>query len=126
MNVIETDLFAFYGSLRRGMENHFHFANSIEYLSTYRLAGYELYSLGDYPYAVKTIDQNQSILIEIFSVTDNQTRNAIHKMEIEAGYFLDQIMVAGRLVSIYLYENKGNDPKVNGGDWVEFFGKERK
>lgn len=106
------------------MENHSHFASSLQYICTCRLAGYELYSLDDYPYAVRTDDPGESILVELFRIRDDQTRRAIHEMEIEAGYFLDQIRVADHLVSIYSYKIKGSDPKVNSGDWVEFFGKQ--
>jgi gamma-glutamylcyclotransferase (GGCT)/AIG2-like uncharacterized protein YtfP len=108
-----TNLFAFYGSLRRGMENY-------EPLSTW-FTGYQLYSLGPYPFAYRTGSPTDKILVEVFEVTNLETRNTIHQIEMEAGYFMDTIIIDEQLVNIYLYENKADYPFVFGGDWVKFF-----
>lgn len=119
----ETDLFAFYGSLRRGMSNYWAYKDKLEFVSTQRIVGYELYTLGDYPYAVYTEDPKAVLVTEIFSVKNQQTKQSIHEMEIDAGYTFDLIDVEGNRVGIYLFDKAGGDPKVDSGDWVQFYGK---
>ena len=63
-----------------------------------------------------------SIVVEIFEVENENVRKAIHQMEGEAGYVLVPIEVDGKRVGIYLFERAGNELRVNGGDWVKFFG----
>ncbi len=116
-----TNLFAFYGSLRRGMENYEPLKEHLHYQFHVWLAGYQLYSLGPYPFAIRTGSPTDKILVEVFEVTNVDTRNTIHQIEMEAGYFMDTIVIDGQLVNIYLYENKADYPFVFGGDWVKFF-----
>ncbi len=123
MDMEETELFAFYGSLRRGMDNYNSFKRSLEYISTKRIKGFDLYSLGSYPYAVRSNDHSASIVIELFCIHDVTARVAIHELEAGAGYVFECIEVDGMKVGIYLFERPGDDPKVKSGDWVTFYGK---
>lgn len=116
-----TNLFAFYGSLRRGMENYEPLKENLHYQFSTWLTGYQLYSLGSYPFAYRTGSPTDKILVEVFEVTNLETRNTIHQIEMEAGYFMDTIIIDEQLVNIYLYENKADYPFVFGGDWVKFF-----
>lgn len=116
-----TNHFAFYGSLRRGMENYEPLKENLRYKFSTWLTGYQLYSLGPYPFAYRTGSPTNKILVEVFEVTNLETRNTIHQIEMEAGYFMDTIIIDEQLVNIYLYENKADYPFVFGGDWVKFF-----
>lgn len=118
---MNTTVFAFYGSLRRGMENHLLHKNHLKYLFSAHLRGYQLYSLGDFPIAVKSPDMNNSIVVELFSIVDRTTREMIHKLEMDEGYFLESITVDGTEAGIYLHNSPENYPLVQSGDWVTFF-----
>lgn len=117
-----TDLFAFYGSLRRGMGNYKFYESDLKYIETRRITGYKLYALKDYPYAVRSSVESDSLVIEIFQIEDSRVVQAIHQMELEAGYVLELIEVDGAWVGIYLFEQAGDDSSVESGDWVEFYG----
>jgi len=116
-----TTVFAFYGSLRRSMENHILHHDHLEYLFSTRIRGYRLYSKGDFPIAVKSIAKSDSIVVEIFSIADRSTREMIHKLEMDEGYFLDTVTISDVDAGIYLFESSENNPLVQGGDWVTFF-----
>lgn len=118
---MNTTVFAFYGSLRRGMENHVLHKNHLKYLFSARLRGYKLYSRGEFPIAVRSNNTNDSIVVEIFSIADRTTREMIHKLEMDEGYFLETISIDGVEAGIYLVENPENYPLVKSGDWVTFF-----
>ncbi|MFM7429766.1 MAG: gamma-glutamylcyclotransferase [Flammeovirgaceae bacterium] len=117
----QSNLFAFYGSLRRGMENYEPLKENLHYQFSTWLTGYQLYSLGPYPFAIRTDSPTDKILVEVFEVNSLQTEQTIHQIEMEAGYFLDSVSIDGQAVKIYLYENKADYPFVFGGDWIKFF-----
>ncbi|HEY5692500.1 MAG TPA: gamma-glutamylcyclotransferase family protein [Cyclobacteriaceae bacterium] len=119
----ETELFAFYGSLRRGMDNYKDFKAALEFVGITRISGYDLYSLGTYPYALRSDDKTSTLVIEIFKVKSPVARLAIHEMEVEAGYIFELIDIEDKKVGIYLFERPGDDPRVENGDWVSFYGK---
>jgi gamma-glutamylcyclotransferase (GGCT)/AIG2-like uncharacterized protein YtfP len=114
-------LFAFYGSLRRGMENHALHENHLKYLFSARLAGYQLYSRGEFPVAVAAQSTTDSIVVEVFKIEDASTREMIHKLEMDEGYYLRAINIDRQQVGIYLVDDKKNYQYVEGGDWVTFF-----
>jgi len=114
-------LYAFYGSLRKGMDNHAHYAKDLHYARTVVLKGYAMYSLTDYPYAVKTDDPRDTIVAELYAIVDPQTEQNIHDMEIDAGYiFSEEEMTEGKF-GIYIFAAPGDhDKRVPGGDWVAY------
>ena len=118
----ETDLFAFYGSLRKGMSNYKTYQHYLEYVSTNRLTGYAMYALTEYPYAVHSAKLSDSMVIEIYRIKNEAVKEKIYHLELDAGYIFDQIEIEGKTVGIYLFREPGNDPKVISGDWVEFYG----
>ena len=118
---MNTSVFAFYGSLRRGMENHILHKNHLKYLFSARLRGYSLYSRGEFPIAVKTSGANDSIVVELFSIADRDTREMIHKLEMDEGYYLENITINGTEAGIYLFRSPENYQPVRSGDWVTFF-----
>jgi len=120
MNV--DSLYAFYGSLRRGMMYHEVYKNGMDYQFSARLHGFKLYALEEYPFAVKTGQPSDSIVVEVFKITDPKTEKSIYELELEVGYYYDEVTVNAIAAGIYLYESPGNYPEVKGGDWVKFFG----
>lgn len=79
-----------------------------------------MHTSGQYPFVVKTNDQN-SIVVEVYRITSEETERAIHQLEIDEGYYLDFTDIDGVPTGIYLYDSRGNYPEVTGGDWVTFF-----
>jgi gamma-glutamylcyclotransferase (GGCT)/AIG2-like uncharacterized protein YtfP len=119
-------IYAFYGSLRRGMALHKKFESDLQYKFSIWLPGYELYSLGPYPCAVQTQNMANKILVEVMLVTNPDVARQIFDIEINAGYFFQNIQIKNEPVGIYLYKQATNNSKVIGGDWVTFFGEQRK
>lgn len=113
--------YAFYGSLRKGMENHYAYENDLKYLFTTKLPGFKMYSLGEYPYVVRTEDPRDSIIVELFRITSKDTEQNIYKMEIDAGYIFSEVIIGSIKFGIYVFETAGSlDPEVVHGDWIEF------
>jgi gamma-glutamylcyclotransferase (GGCT)/AIG2-like uncharacterized protein YtfP len=118
----ESNLYAFYGSLRRGMRLYNQFAGSLHYQYSAWLNGYELYSLGNYPYAVKSDNPKSKILVEVFSISDEEAEKEIQEIEKGAGYFSDRVMFGKKSLNIFLYQEPvTNNMRVESGDWVSFF-----
>jgi len=120
MNI--NSLYAFYGSLRRGMMYHEVYKAGMEYKFSAQLDGFKLYALKEYPFAVKTNKKEDSIVIEVFKITNPQTEKSIHELELDVGYYYDEIKVKSITAGIYLFSDPGNYQEVKGGDWVKFFG----
>ena len=114
--------YAFYGSLRRGMSNYEIYSHSLKYIKTVRLPGFRLYSLPRYPFAVRSAFPQDSIVAELFQVTDPKVEHSIHALELSVGYYYDEEIIGGKSVGIYLYTSSGSHPLVEHGDWVRFFG----
>ncbi len=115
--------YAFYGSLRRGMINYLEFQSSLEFLYQEILAGYRMYALENFPYAVKTRDKSDLITVEVFRITNADIEKSIHELEMNEGYYYDEVVIRGENVGIYLFHTPGSDPLVKSGDWVNFFGR---
>ena len=102
------------------MENHLAYSDHLLYLFSARLKGYKLYSMGQYPCAIKTSGED-AITVEVFETGHQQTADDIHRLEVEEGYYSDEQMINGVMTRIYLYNHPGNYQEVPGGDWVTFF-----
>lgn len=114
-------LFAFYGTLRKGMENHYLLGSQTKYLKRVKLPGYKLFSLIEYPYAVKSRLMSDMIVAELFHVPDTSIQQYIHSMELEAGYYYYEIPLAGKKYGIYLFSEEGkDDEQIVSGDWAEY------
>jgi gamma-glutamylcyclotransferase (GGCT)/AIG2-like uncharacterized protein YtfP len=116
----ENNLFAFYGSLRRGMENYTHYRNDLRYMFSARIPGFQLYSRGAYPHAARSTTDH-SIVVEVFQIDNPTTRNSIDQLEVQEGYFIDHVLINDHRVKIYLVREPGNYQEVIRGDWVTFF-----
>ena len=86
------------------------------------LQGYDLFSLGPYPCAVRTTHSQSKILVEIMHITNPIVEEDIFHIEMDAGYYYTDIFVQGKPIGIFLYEEATNYPPVQHGDWVKFFG----
>lgn len=102
------------------MENHKAYMGELLYLFSARLKGYKLYSMGQYPCAVRT-GSDDAITVEVFETASEEAAAAIHQLELDEGYFCDEVLLNGMTVKIYLYRDSGNYKEVPGGDWVTFF-----
>lgn len=114
--------YAFYGSLRKEMPLYQQFEAALSYQFSTWLEGYALYSLGPYPCAVKS-ESGDRIWVEVMDVTDEKIKEKIDFIEQEAGYEVETIWMNEEEVSIFIFSDAANYPKVEGGDWVKFFGK---
>jgi gamma-glutamylcyclotransferase (GGCT)/AIG2-like uncharacterized protein YtfP len=114
-------LYAFYGSLRRGMNNYERYREAMDYLFSAHLNGFKLYSRGQYPCVIKS-SSHDSVMVEIFKITDKDFEKQIHELEMSEGYLYEEISIDKKMVGIYIYENVENFQEVKGGDWVTFFG----
>ncbi len=113
--------YAFYGTLRKEMENYWMYAAYLKYQDTVTLPGYRMFSLVDYPYAIRTGNPDNIIVAELFKITERETEEIIHHMELEAGYMLAEIPIAGNKFGIYLFENfRVEDCEIPEGDWAVF------
>lgn len=115
-------LYAFYGSLRRGMENHKIFEFALHYQYSVRLTRFKMFALESFPFVTRTASDQDTIVAEVYRVTDTNAEQNIHNLEISLGYFYDEVVINGVSVGIYVYKNAENYPEVLGGDWVKFFG----
>jgi len=87
-------------------------------LQSVLLKGYRLFSLGDYPYAVPS--PTGSIVADLYRV-DGEIARTIHNMEIEAGYYYDEIIIESQAFGIYLFAKADpGDSEVRSGDWVRY------
>lgn len=125
----KNSIYAFYGSLRKGMYNYRHFEHHLEYLFTHDLPGYKMFALARFPLAVKTNQSTDIIKVEIMRITNPETEKQIHELELNEGYVYEGLKIRELEVGIYLFsESKDrNQPTktlevIKTGDWVEFFG----
>lgn len=113
------DKYAFYGTLRLKMENFIPFADQIEYIKTVTIKGYKMYSLGDYPYILKTGLESDRIVCDLCRVANSSVCREIDEMEITAGYECEDIEVDGEFFRIFVYKNYiPGTPQILSGDWV--------
>ena len=84
------------------MENHDVHKGQSDYLFSARLRGYKLYSMGEYPCAVKTAG-NDAITVEVFEIRSESVAADIHQLELDEGYYADEEIINGLVTKIYLY-----------------------
>jgi gamma-glutamylcyclotransferase (GGCT)/AIG2-like uncharacterized protein YtfP len=114
--------YAFYGSLRRGMINYKDFESSLDFLFQDIIAGYRIYAMEDYPYAIKTGNPSDLIVVEVFKISNRDVESSIHELELGVGYVYDEVEIRGQNAGIYIFEKAGAETLVKSGDWVQFFG----
>lgn len=113
--------YAFYGTLRKGMENHGPFAGQLVYLRTVVLSGYRMYALREYPYVTHSGRKEDTIIAELFTITHPETEQMIYEMEIEVGYILSAVEIDGHKFGLYIFPaNDPSDDRIPDGDWVAY------
>lgn len=109
-------LVAVYGSLRKGMGNH-RLLTSAELMTTERISGFEMYSLGGYPFIRPG---EGDITIEVY-VVDTHTFKRLDQLE---GFpsFYNRKLVKTSVGSAWIYfiDQPGNPYRVQDGDWVAY------
>jgi len=118
---MSTNRFAFYGSLRRGLQNYDLFKPHLEYRFSTWVKGFQLYSLGDFPFAFKTGSTADRILVEVVEITNPEIEKQIDELELGYGYHSEIMLIDQQSVKIYLFQEKANYPLVSSGDWLKFF-----
>lgn len=112
---------ATYGSLREGEYNFERFkevfGDGIVRTNTTEIEGYELYSLGGYPAAVKS---EGKLTVDTLEVSE-AVHERIKAMELGAGYVEETIEINNEPHLIYLFEQ---EPRmhagiVSEGDWIQ-------
>lgn len=102
------------------MENHAFYSDGMSYIDTVTLPGYRLISLGEYPYAVPTGDPLNKIKVELFRLNEQQAK-AIYDMELDAGYYYEDIQIGQKKYGIFLFSQVNpNDEEISSGDWEEY------
>lgn len=113
---------AYYGSLRAGQYNSRAASNpNYVHTNTVTIKGFKLYSKGAYPAAVRSDSKKDTMVVDLFDISDVNSIVQIYNMEIGAGYNLEHIKVNGNNYAIYLFD-KGweNNRPVSSGDWVDY------
>lgn len=97
------------------------YKSGLDYRYSFWLSSFKLYSLGSYPCAVKTDGLSNRILIEIMQISDPKFEKEIFELEIEAGYYYEEILIHDIPTGIFLYQDVANYPFVHHENWVKFF-----
>ena len=103
------------------MSNNAKYKDGLELLFTETIHGYRLHAMEHYPYAVKTKDAIDQIVVEVCQINIPKIEKAIHDLELSVGYYYDEAMIRGRQTGIYLFHLAGPEALVAGGDWVNYF-----
>lgn len=118
---IVNSLVAVYGSLRKGKGNHRILDNDrTEYLGTTRVSGFDMYSLGSYPFIT---DGDGEITVEVYRVSDIVTAQRLDTLEgYPTFYNRKQVQTEYGLAWIYFINDfdVSRYQPVPGGDWVTF------
>lgn len=107
-----------YGSLRLGEYNQKSFSkrfeNGFNYKSTHKVKGYDLFSFGSYP----GINKGEGELtVDLFEASE-PCLNSLNRMELGAGYTIEEVEIDGIKGIIYLYGSPINRTNlVPSGDW---------
>ena len=112
------ELHAFYGSLRKGEYNASRTREGYEYIKTTTITGYKLFGLYSYPAAVYTGNNDDTMVVDIFRITDANTAKGIYGMELGASYHHKKVVIDNEEHSIYLFDDGWyNNKPVPSGDW---------
>lgn len=123
--MIQQSLVAVYGSLRKGMSNHRLLMDS-PMLSTERIGGFKMYSLGGFPFIASSDNEDDRITIEVYGVDQETMRD----LDILEGYnprhpessFYNRKLVQTSLGDAWIYfiDGRENNHPVLHGDWVQY------
>lgn len=116
--------YAVYGTLRLNQGNYYsilHNMKGVEYVETKRLEGYDMYSIGGFPGAVRG---KGSIVVDIFEVDNPLVEKRLDSLEgydptkgAEGSWYDKQQTEDGEW--IYIWQKKRNNGLIESGDWVK-------
>lgn len=109
-----------YGSLRKGHYNHnyLNFNTKTKYLDTVKLKKAKLYDLGDYPCVVVTDEPSDVVVGEIYEFSDLELEDIVRRMELNAGFIKETVVIEGLDYSIYIFRNIPQSAElIRSGDW---------
>lgn len=119
---METNLYAVYGSLRKGWWNHNWALGEASYISTTKIPGYRLGSNGCFPAAIECEDR--AVTVEVYDVTnvDEELVKRMDEMEFNCGYFRRlEATEDGNKVWLYVMPHdmaRYFSESVEGDDWA--------
>jgi gamma-glutamylcyclotransferase (GGCT)/AIG2-like uncharacterized protein YtfP len=93
--------FIAYGTLKHGFYNFDRFPG-MEYHKDITIKGFKMYSLGPYPTCFKTNNEDDEVMAQIISAPED-VFNSIVRMELGAGYQIDNIEHSGEKYPIFVY-----------------------
>lgn len=109
------NLIAVYGSLKKGFFNHTLLGHSY-LVNTGSLKGFKLYSLGSYPCIYPSDDDTDTVLVEIYNVT-NKILDELNRMETSARYYPKIVKVKDYNVLVWVYNTKPDTKHIKSGIW---------
>lgn len=127
-------LLAVYGTLRKGDNLYDNYIDPVKALGQERLTGYEMYSLGPYPYVTRDYrEEGQGILVEVYDLPAG-VLEAIVSMEQSAGYTvaIEPTAFGDVLLFRYTYQDhvetiqwnkqqgRSEIVPVPDGDWIKY------
>lgn len=117
-------LMGVYGSLRQGFGNYNYFLKGKKLVSTIKVKGLRMYSLGFFPCVVNTGKKEDEVVMEIYELDDKKDLEIIGRidaMELGAGYSIETLETEFGKVRYYAYpEIPDGCSHVKSGDWKEY------
>ena len=115
-----------YGSYRRGMSNGQTLQEYGKYHGIAKLSGFFMYKLRheNFPRVERAMNSEYCIIAEKWEVPD-KIFYRMHGLEVEFGYYLDAIMLDGKVYFIWLsypMRNCGEYVLIPNGDWKKYYG----
>ena len=119
---METNLYAVYGSLRKGWWNHDWALSDAEFVTTTTVPGYKLKSNGCFPAAIES--PGEGSIVEVYDVSSVDTRiiESMDGMEFNCGY-VRRLVNTTEGYPVWLYvmpDDRASrfDEDVEGNDWA--------
>ena len=107
-----------YGSLRKGMGNNGYFLGTSKYLGKAMVDGFQMFSLGAFPYVRPNVKSTYSLVVDIYDIDDKTFKN-IDMLEGYPSFYnrKEATTTDGVTGWIYFIDRPGEE-EVLSGDWV--------
>ena len=116
---------AVYGSLRKGMHNHYLLGNS-KFLGKAKGSGLVMYSMGGFPAVVPSGNDHETIVVELYEVSP-QVLEILDRLEGYPEWYNRKVHTfiteegTKEEAQIYFMSRFIDRPVVPGGDWVRYY-----
>lgn len=101
------------------MNNRFRIGQAAESIGVVKLSGFAMYARVDYPYVLASGNPADEITVELVRITNPDIVNRMCDFESGEGYFPVLVNAADFTAWIFMFSNPGQDPRIQGGDWVK-------